>query len=261
MAQSIKCREWSDLPRVAWVTGAGKGMGRALALRLAREGWAVHVSSRTVSDLEELAQEALNLRGQIHPQPLDISDADACADTLQKIANDGPVGLIVLNAGTHIPTPANDFNLDAVNTLIDVNLKGTANCLAPAMQIMREQGYGRIGVVASVAGYKGLPSAAAYSATKAGAIALCESLHPELKADGVLLSVINPGFVRTPLTDKNDFPMPFLMEVDDAVTSIINGLERNGFEIAFPTRFVLILKMLRLLPDWLYFRITAGMVR
>lgn len=261
MAQSKKCREWSDLPRNAWVTGAGKGMGRALALRLAKEGWTVHVSARTESDLEELAQEAVSLDGKIHPRPLDISNADACADVIQQIKNDGPIGLVVLNAGTHIPTPAKDFQLDAVNTLIDVNLRGTTNCLAPAMQVMRDQGYGRIGVVASVAGYKGLPSAAAYSATKAGTIALCESLHPELKAEGVSLSVINPGFVRTPLTDKNDFPMPFLMEVDDAVSRIINGLSGDTFEIAFPTRFVLILKFLRLLPDWLYFRITAGMVR
>jgi short-subunit dehydrogenase len=252
---------WSELPRVAWVTGAGKGMGRALALRLAREGWTVHASARTKEDLEDLATEANSLRGDIVPKPLDITDAEACAETVNTINDDGPLGLVVLNAGTHIPTPAKDFQLDAVNTLIDVNLRGTTNCLAPVMEAMREQGYGKIGVVASVAGYKGLPSAAAYSATKAGTIALCESLHPELRAEGVWLSVINPGFVRTPLTDKNDFPMPFLMEVDDAVSAMIKGLERDTFEIAFPTRFVLILKFLRLLPDWLYFRITAGMVR
>jgi len=261
MPQTIRCREWVDLPRTAWVTGAGKGLGRALALRLARENWTVHVSARTSDDLEALAKEAASLSGQIHPKPLDISDADACADTLQTIISEGPIGLIVLNAGTHIPTPAKDFRLDDVNTLIDVNLRGTTNCLAPAMQAMRNQGFGKIGVVASVAGYKGLPSAAAYSATKAGIIALCESLYPELKAEGVSLSVINPGFVRTPLTDKNDFPMPFLMEVDDAVACIIKGLSGDAFEIAFPTRFVMILKLLRLLPDWVYFRITAGMVR
>ena len=236
-------------------------MGRALALRLARQGWTVHVSARTVDDLETLVAEAVGLSGTILPKPLNISDADACANILQEIANDGPVGLIVLNAGTHIPTPAKGFNLDAVNKLIDINLRGTANCLAPSMQTMREQGFGKIGVVASVAGYKGLPSAAAYSATKAGTIAMCESLYPELKAEGVSLAVINPGFVRTPLTDKNDFPMPLLMEVDDAVSRIMNGLARNTFEIAFPTRFVLILKFLRLLPDWLYFRMTAGMIR
>lgn len=261
MTQSKRCREWSDLPRTAWVTGAGKGMGKSLALRLARENWTVYISARTTEDLEEVSKEAEGLGGSIVPKPLDITNADACAEAVKEIMNDGPLGLIVLNAGTHIPTPAKDFELDAVNTLIDVNLRGTVNCLTPAMKAMRDQGYGKIGVVASVAGYKGLPSAAGYSATKAGVIALCESLHPELKAEGVALSVINPGFVRTPLTDKNDFPMPFLMEVDDAVTCIMKGLSRDIFEIAFPTRFVLILKLLRLLPDWLYFRITAGMVR
>lgn len=261
MAHPIHPRDWSKLPRTAWVTGAGKGMGRTLAVRLARDGWDVYVSARTAGDLEKLANEKIGLNGEIIPKPLDISDADACATTLQEIARNGHLGLIILNAGTHIPTPAKDFQLDAVNTLIDVNLRGTVNCLAPAMQVMRGQGFGKIGVVASVAGYKGLPSAGAYSATKAGTIALCESLYPELKAEGVSLSVINPGFVRTPLTDKNDFPMPFLMEVDDAVECIIKGLERNTFEIAFPTRFVLILKFLRLLPDWLYFKITEKMIR
>lgn len=252
---------WSELPRTAWVTGAGKGIGRALARRLAEEGWTVYVSSRTDADLESLADEAHEAKGSIRPMPLDIGDTAACEKVVDEICEQNPLGLVVLNAGTHIPTPANNFNLDDVNTLIDVNLRGTTNCLAPAMRAMRDQGFGKIAVVASVAGYKGLPSAAAYSATKAGTIALCESLHPELRSEGVSLSVINPGFVRTPLTDRNDFPMPFLMEINDAVNRIMAGLRRDTFEIAFPTRFVLILKLLRLLPDWLYFRITGSMVR
>lgn len=261
MTKNIKCKKWSELPRNAWVTGAGKGMGRVLALRLARQGWAVHASARTEEDLKSLADEASDLEGKIHPVPLDTTDTDAVTKAFDEITKDAPIGLVVLNAGTHTPTPAKDFDLNDVNTLIDVNLRGTVNCLAPVMEKMRLQGFGKIGVVASVAGYKGLPSAAAYSATKAGTIAMCESLYPELQAEGVSLAVINPGFVRTPLTDKNDFPMPFLMEVDDAVDRIVKGLERDTFEIAFPTRFVLILKFLRLLPDWLYFRITGQMVR
>lgn len=161
MAANNKCREWSELPRNAWITGAGKGMGRALSLRLAGRGWTVYVSARTEEDLMSLAEEAAGLDGQIHPVPLDTTDADAAAKAVEEITTKAPLGLVVLNAGTHTPTPAKDFDLESVNKLIDVNLRGTVNCLSPVMKKMREQGFGKIGVVASVAGYKGLPSAAA----------------------------------------------------------------------------------------------------
>ena len=254
-------KSWSDLPRRAWVTGAGKGIGRALASRLANDGWTVFASSRTESDLASLASEDVAGNGKIIPLPLDINDAEACAAAVREVCAEGKeLGLVVLNAGTHSPTPAATFDAMAVNKLIAINLCGTVNCLTPAMHQTRTQGVGKIAVVASVAGYKGLPNAAAYCASKAGLIAMCESLKPELQSDGVDICVINPGFVRTPLTDKNEFPMPFLMELDAAVDSIVTGLKGRAFEIAFPTRFVLILKFLRLLPDALYFKITARMI-
>ncbi len=252
---------WSELPRRAWLTGAGKGIGRALAARLATDGWTVFASARTEADLVSLADELSDAPGKVVPMPLDITDPNACARAVDRMCSDAEsLGLVVLNAGTHAPTPASTFDSETVNELIEINLAGTINCLTPAMHQTRRQGFGKIAVVASVAGYKGLPNAAAYCASKAGLIALCESLRPELKFDGVDICVVNPGFVRTPLTDQNDFPMPFLMEVDDATDSIMNGLQRDTFEIAFPTRFVLILKFLRLLPDWLYFKITARMI-
>ena len=116
---------------------------------------------------------------------------------------------------------------------------------------------GHLAIVASVAGYRGLPRAAAYSATKAGLIALAEGLKFDLDRAGVKIQVINPGFVRTPLTDKNDFAMPFLMDVDDAVERIVRGLEGDAFEVVFPRRFAWMLKLLGLLPDRLYFRLVA----
>jgi short-subunit dehydrogenase len=116
-------------------------------------------------------------------------------------------------------------------------------------------------VVASLAGYRGLPGAAAYGASKAGLINLCEALRPELAAVGVDMRLINPGFVKTPLTDKNDFPMPFLIDVDEAVDRIIDGLQGDSFEIAFPRRFALLMKLLRLLPDRLFFGVTRRMLR
>ncbi len=254
-------RPFEELPKCAWVTGAGKGIGRTLVRRLLKDGWTVYASARTDSDLSSLREEAKGLPGEAVPLALDVTDRDACQRALETI-NDGgePLGLVVLNAGTHTPTPASNFDLETVDRIMTVNVTGTLNCLAPAMSVLREQGYGKIAVVASVAGYKGLPKAAAYCASKSALIAMCESLRPELSTEGVEICVINPGFVRTPLTDKNDFPMPFLMEPDAATSAIIAGLRGRSFEIAFPTRFVLILKFIRLLPDWLYFKITERMV-
>lgn len=251
-------KKWDDLPRRAWITGAGKGIGRALAEKLADLGWTVYASARTGSDLKELAAAAAEGSGEVLPLPLDINDRDACAAAIEQIANDGqPLGLVVLNAGTHTPTPADDFDAETVGDLIDTNLTGTVNCLAPAIKLLAEQGSGHIAVVASLAGYRGLPRAAAYSASKAGLIAMAESLYPELHRMGVGISVINPGFVKTPLTDKNTFEMPYLIEVDEAVDAIIAGLKRQKFEIAFPSRFVMIMRLLRALPYALYFRLTG----
>ncbi|MBO6946607.1 MAG: SDR family NAD(P)-dependent oxidoreductase [Rhodospirillales bacterium] len=251
-------QEWDALPRMAWITGAGKGIGRALAERLAGLGWTVYASARTLNDLNDLAAATDELSGEVRPLPLDINDRDACARAVAHISNDGqPLGLVVLNAGTHTPTPAGEFDAEVVGGLISTNLTGTVNCLAPAMKMLMQQGRGHIAVVASLAGYRGLPRAAAYSASKAGLIAMAEALYPELYRSGVGISVINPGFVKTPLTDKNTFEMPCLIEVDEAVDAIIKGLARQKFEIAFPTRFVMIMRLLRALPYALYFKLTG----
>ncbi len=251
-------QNWNNLPRRAWITGAGKGIGRALAEKLARLGWTVYASARTEDDLKDLAAAAESLTGEVFPLPLDINDRDACAAAVAEISKDGqPLGLVVLNAGTHTPTPVDEFDAETVGGLIGTNLTGTVNCLAPAMKLLAQQGCGHIAVVASLAGYRGLPRAAAYSASKAGLIAMAEALYPELYRKGIAISVINPGFVKTPLTDKNTFDMPFLIEVDEAVDAIMRGLERGKFEIAFPTRFVMIMRLLRALPYALYFKLTG----
>lgn len=245
--------------KVAWVTGAGKGIGRALALRLAADGWTVAASARTEKDLVSLEQAAPG--GRIVGFPLDVTDMARADVTVAVIENRlGPLDLAILNAGTHEPTPAAGFSALAARRLIDTNLTGTVNCLAPVMARFMERRAGRIAVVASLAGYRGLPTAAAYGASKAGLINLCESLRPELDAAGVDLRLINPGFVRTPLTDRNEFPMPFLIEVDEAVDAIMRGLAGRTFEIAFPRRFALIMKLLRLLPDRLFFTVTRRMI-
>jgi len=245
--------------RIAWVTGAGSGIGRALALRLARDGWNVAVSARTLQDLETLAAE---LPDRIHPFRLDVTNADAVLSAVAHIEHRlGPIDLAVLNAGTYRRDAADQFEVAAFRATVDVNLMGSVHCLAALLPRMLERRAGHVAVVASVVGYVGLPGAVAYGATKAALINMCEALYPQLGARNVRLSVVNPGFVDTLLTQKNDFPMPFLISTEEAVDHIIAGLKSRRFEIAFPWKMVLSLKLLALLPAPLLFALTRRMLR
>lgn len=240
------------MSRVAWITGAGSGIGRALALEMAAAGWRVAASARTASTLAELAAE----HAAIRPYPLDVTDTEACRAVVARIeAEMGPIGQAVLNAGTHRPMPAEEFDAGAFADLIETNLLGTVRSLAPAMAGMIGRRSGRIAIVASVAGYSGLPTAAAYGASKAALINMAEALRPELARHGVVLQLVSPGFVRTPLTDRNRFPMPFLMPVEAAARRLRRGLESDRFEIVFPRRLAWLLKLLRILPHPIYFPI------
>lgn len=245
--------------QVAWITGAGKGIGRALAKRMSEEGWIVAASARTKEDLTSLQDESVP--GRMHAFPLDITDATATKNTIREIEHElGPLGLVILNAGTYIPMSASTFDLEKFRQLIETNLMGTANGLAHIMPEFIVRKAGHIAVVGSLAGYRGLPTSAAYGATKAGLINMCEALRPELEYHGVRLTLINPGFVETPLTEKNDFSMPFLIPVDQAAENIMRGLNRSAFEISFPSRFAFLMKVLRVLPNWLFFKLTRRMM-
>jgi len=242
------------MARLVWITGGGRGIGRALALRLARDGDTVVVSARDAASLEALSREAEALSGRIVAQPLDVTDRAATARALDAIeAAEGLPDVVVLNAGSHQAMPAARFDAGVFDRLFAVNVMGAVNGLEAIVPRFVARRRGRIAVVSSVAGYFGLPTAAAYGATKAAVIAMCESLRPELAAFGVTVQVINPGFVRTPLTDRNDFPMPFLMEPEAAADRIARGLESGRFEITFPRAFTYQLKLLRALPYWAYF--------
>lgn len=245
-----------------WITGASAGIGRALALRMARDGWRVAASARRADELAKLARDAGGLPGTIRAYPLDVTDPAAVWETVATIEHElGAIDVAVLNAGTHEPTPAATFAVAALRRLLEINVIGVANGLEALLPRLIARRAGRVAIVASVAGYGGLPSAAAYGASKAALINLAEAMRPELLEHGVILQVINPGFVKTPLTDKNDFPMPFLVSAEDAAEAIRRGLQSDRFEIAFPTLFVRLMKLLRVLPYWLYFRLTAKLVR
>lgn len=246
---------------IAWVTGASQGLGAAVALRLAEMGWTVAASARGEAGLADLAADP-RAQGRIHAVACDVTDGAANAAAVARIeAEIGPIALAILNAGTHQPLRFRALDAAVFQKLFDINVLGAVHGIVALRPAMAARKAGTIAVVASVAGYRGLPTAAAYGMTKAGVINMVESMRHEAAADGIDMRVVNPGFVRTPLTDKNDFPMPFLMEPDAAAQRMIDGLTRSTrFEIAFPTRFVLILKLLRMLPYGLYFRLTRGAV-
>lgn len=243
--------------RVAWVTGAGQGIGRHVALELARRGWHVAVTSRTESDLRRLADDIQSRGGKASVHVGDTTDAEAMSRMVGAIeVAHGSLDLAVLNAGTYVRFGVEDFDVADFGKQIDVNVMGTVRCLAPAMMAMIARRSGQIAVVSSLTAYRGLPLASAYGASKAALTNMCEALHPELARFGIAISVIHPGFVRTPLTDRNDFPMPFIVEPDVAARRIVDGLESGRFEIVFPRRLALLMKLGRMLPYSLYLRIT-----
>lgn len=242
----------------AWVTGAGSGIGRALARRLAETGWTVAVSARTARDLDTLAAE---VPGRITAFLLDVTDAAACVETGRQIeASLGPLDLAVFNAGSYFPTTAEDFSVANFKKTVDVNLMGEVNCMGAVVPSMLARRAGHIVLMGSLTGLVGLPTAASYGATKAALNSIAQAFKPDFERFGITISVINPGFVKTPLTDKNRFPMPFLIGVDAAVDHIMRGIERQRFDISFPWQMSFLVRLLAALPDWAKFAITRRML-
>ncbi|MFY8038966.1 MAG: SDR family NAD(P)-dependent oxidoreductase [Bosea sp. (in: a-proteobacteria)] len=243
---------------VAWLTGASSGIGKATALELARRGWTVCLTARRLEELEALAGEAAGLPGRLVAHAGDVTDEAGMAalvETIERIH--GPIALAFFNAGVAPYTRAGALDVDAFRQALNVNVLGAANGLAPVLARMGARKKGQVAVNASVAGYRGLPKAAAYGASKAAAIHLCEALKFDCDNLGITMQVVNPGFIDTPLTRKNDFPMPFLMSMDDAARRVVDGFERGRFEIIFPRRLAFILKIMRLLPYAWYFPLVA----
>jgi len=247
---------------IVWITGASSGLGSEVARQYAEAGHTVFATARSVDQLAELAGECRNAAGKIKTLRLDVTDPSSVATCFKDICSTtGVPDLTILNAGAHAQNSAGAFDRQVFKRLMDVNYLGTINCLQEIVPACLARRTGHIAVVSSVAGYRGLPDASAYGASKAAVINLCEALQPELRLGGVKLTVINPGFVRTPMTDKNEFPMPFLMEVEDAAKSMIRGLEKDNFEITFPRRFTWLLKLLRILPINIYLHLTARLIK
>lgn len=239
---------------IAWVTGASSGIGYHTARILAAQGWTVAVTARSADKLQVLAEECADGPGEIIVAAADVTDQARISALAQELSQrDGGIALVILNAGVYLPLRAAELSLEDFDKSFAINLNGVTNCLVPALQHMKEKGRGQIVLTSSVAGYGGLPTSAAYGATKAGLINMAESLKFDLDLMNIHIQVVNPGFVDTPATQSNPFPMPFLMQVEDAAERLVQGLASKSFEITFPKRFTYGLKAINLLPYPLYF--------
>ena len=243
-----KIADWSG--KRVWVIGASTGIGASCAQLLTDVGARVAFSARSIDKL--LAASAGAPRALV--APLDVLERASVGIACERIVSQwGGIDLVLVVAGGYNEMRADSFDLAAANAMVDLNLRGVFNCLDAVLPLLLAQGCGGIGIVASVAGYGGLPKALAYGPTKAALINLTESLYLDLRPRGIAVYQVNPGFVDTPLTAHNDFRMPALMSADDAADEMIAAIERGQFHIHFPKRFTNSLRLARLLPYRLYF--------
>lgn len=244
--------------RTVWVTGASSGIGKAVAEELLRRGACVGLTARSEDALAAIAAG----REDAVVAPADISDREATLAAATRISDAlGPIELAFLNAGAYQKVTPDNFGAEVFRPHVEVNIMGTVHCIEAVLPDMRRRGRGRIAVVASVAGYTGMPLAAAYGASKAFLINMCQALEADLQGEGVRITLVAPGFVESGLTDQNAFSMPMKMDAAAAARIIVDGLERGRAEIAFPRPVAAYMRGQQLLPGALRRRLAARTAR
>ena len=233
-----------------WITGASSGIGKATAIKFANKGWQVAVSARRKELLEELSKENSN----ISSFPLDVTNQKSCSQVFEDLLKKySKIDLCIFSTGTYDPKTEREINLDQIKNVFNVNFFGTLNCIKAAEKNFKNNKQGHIAIMSSVAGYRGLPNSSGYGPSKAALINLTESLYFDFKKFNVRVSLISPGFIKTPLTDKNTFKMPFIKSTQFAADKIYNGLVKsNSFEITFPKELTILMKIFKILPNKIY---------
>ena len=238
-----------------WITGASSGIGKALAIKFSNEGWQVAASARR----ENLLQELNENNSKIHSFPLYVTDKNQCKKVFDKIVEKfQTIDVCVFSTGIHDPQSEKKISEEKIREIMEVNFFGTLNCIMAVNKFFREKNSGHISIVSSVAGYRGLPAASGYCASKAALTSLAESLYFDFKRHNVRISLVSPGLIKTPMTDKNPFPMPMIKSAEYAAEKMFLGLtKKNAFEIHFPIAFTTIMKLLKIIPNWMYFLIVG----
>jgi len=241
--------------KIIWITGASSGIGKALAIKFAEKGWTVAASARRENLLEDLNK----FNPNIYSFPLDVTEIENCKLIANKIIEKfGGIDICVFGTGMHDPKSEKRFNLNKIREIMEVNYFGTMNSINSIYGYFSEKKNGQISIISSVAGYRGLPAAGAYCASKAALTSYAESLNFDMKMKNVRVSLISPGFIKTPMTDQNDFPMPMIKSPEFAANEIFKGLtEKKSFEIHFPKAFTYFLKFLQILPSSIYFKLVS----
>ena len=245
--------------KTIWITGGSTGIGKALAIKFASKNWNVAVSARRVELLNELSASHEN----ISCFPLDVSDKEKCKEVFTEIKNKFEnIDICFFSTGTWDPKKEKDIDVDQMQNVFQINFFGTVNCIKAVEQYFRDKRNGIITIVSSIAGYRGLPNSTGYGPSKSALNNLAESLYFDFKRYNVRVCLVSPGFIKTPMTDKNDFKMPFLKTPEYAAEKIYDGLvNKNVFEIHFPKSLTITLKLLSLLPSKIYFGLVGKLTK
>ena len=241
-----------------WVTGASSGIGKAVAEKFAEAGWLVAVSARRKEILEEMSKNP-----NIFSFPLDVTNINQVDKVFRDILDKfGDLDVCLFSSGTYDPKNEKNLNPEKIKNVINVNFFGVVDCVKSVEDFFKKKKSGHISIVSSIAGYRGLPNSSGYGPSKAALTNFAESIYFDFKKFGIRISVISPGFIKTPLTDKNEFPMPFLKSVNFAADEIYKGITKsNSFEIHFPKGLTLTLKFLRVLPYRIYLFLVDKLVK
>jgi short-subunit dehydrogenase len=239
----------SENQKKIWITGASSGIGKAVAEKFASEGWMVAASARRQEILNKMAENQ-----NIFAYPLNVTQKENVTKTFNNIIEDFKnVDICLFCSGTYDPKLEQEINIEQNKFVMETNYFGVLNCIKAVETYFKNKKSGQISIVSSVAAYRGLPNSSGYGPSKAALTNLTESIYFDFKKHNVKISLVSPGFIKTPLTDKNEFPMPFIRSPEFAADKIFQGLtKKNIFEIHFPLGLTLTLKFLRILPYKLY---------
>ena len=245
--------------KTIWITGGSTGIGKALAIKFASMGWNVAISARRENLLKEISNENENIYGF----PLDVTDKVKCKEVFNQIKNKfQEIDVCFFSTGTWDPKKEKDIDVDQIENVFKVNFFGTVNSIKAVEQYFRDKKNGIITIVSSIAGYRGLPNSTGYGPSKSALNNLAESLYFDFKRYNVRVCLVSPGFIKTPMTDKNDFKMPFLKTPEYAADQIYEGLvNKNIFEIHFPKSLTITLKLLSFLPSKIYFGLVGKLTK
>jgi short-subunit dehydrogenase len=246
---------WAD--KVVMITGASSGIGGALAVELAKRGARLGLIARRADALTEIADRIKAAGSQALVLPADVRDADSLRKAAERLQSTlGPVDVLIANAGIGPTRDASELDAAEVSDVININVVGASNSVAAVVPQMLARGQGHLVVISSLAAYRGLPRSAAYCASKAAVSAFFESLRIDLEPKGIAVTIIHPGFIKTPLTSGREAQMPFLMELDDAVQKIVRAIEKRKKSYAFPWQLATIVRAGMVMPIWMYDRIS-----